>query len=536
MIPTRSSAVGRQLEVLWTAGTFTGLSDAHLLSRFIGSRDRTAEAAFRELVDRHGPMVMGVCRQILRRPQDADDAFQATFLVLVRKARSIRVGDSLAPWLYGVAYRTAHRVRAIAGRYRTDAIEPMAEAVESSRDDSFTLDVRPLLHEELARLPGKYRDPIVLCHLEGKTHEEAARLLAWPVGTVSGRLSRGRQLLKARLERRGVEAPSAILAARWLTEAPLSPSLVEAALGASARFSAAATISTSVQSLAQGILRAMLIHKLKLISLALVAVGVMSGGLAWAIRASRAASPPVPPEAGPAATAPSEQHATQPSRDHFAAPQPKPIAPDVDPVAVPGQAAGPGLGIRPAPFGENRPNAVDLGHRLPVFRSSSILVVESPDRRSWQAMSPESEDVAWQKLPIPAGVTATPLLTEDTVALALKGKSIDHVAAFSRSTGKWSVQHLSKPAEEVSPYINGGGAVYQIGNDVYAFSSRAGKWGELHLEGSGKPRVSLSANDIDVMQGNRLYVFSLKHGRFSAGVEVNTEMFRGEPPGARPAR
>jgi hypothetical protein len=181
------------------------------------------------------------------------------------------------------------------------------------------------------------------------------------------------------------------------------------------------------------------------------------------------------------------------------------------------------------------PNAVDLGHPLPVFRSSSILVVESPDRRSWQAMSLDSEDVAWQKLSIPAGVTATPLLTEDTVALTLKGKSIDHVAAFSRSTGKWSVQHLSKPAEEVSPLITLGGAVYLVGNDVYAFSSRTGKWGELHLEGSDKPRVSLSANDIEVMQGNRLYVFSLKHGRFSAGVDVNLKMFRGEPPRAKPA-
>src|SRR6185312_7827536 len=124
---------------------------------------------------------------------------------------SIRVGDSLAPWLYGVAYRTAHRARANAARQQTEAVDPMAVAADSSDDRAFDFDVRPLLHEELARLPGKYREPIVLCHLEGKSHEEAARLLSWPVGTVSGRLSRGRQLLKARLERRGVEAPPALL-------------------------------------------------------------------------------------------------------------------------------------------------------------------------------------------------------------------------------------------------------------------------------------------------------------------------------------
>ena len=114
MIQGSARPVGRQLDVLWTSGTLTGLSDAQLVGRFTGVRDATAELAFRELMNRHGPMVMGVCRQILRRPHDADDAFQATFLVLVRKARSIRVGESLAPWLYAVAYRTAQRARAIA--------------------------------------------------------------------------------------------------------------------------------------------------------------------------------------------------------------------------------------------------------------------------------------------------------------------------------------------------------------------------------------------------------------------------------------
>ena len=106
---SKTGAVGRQLEALWSSGTLTGMSDAQLVGRFAGVRDATAESAFRELMQRHGPMVMGVCRQVLRRPHDADDAFQATFLVLVRKAGSIRVGESLAPWLYAVAFRTAQR-------------------------------------------------------------------------------------------------------------------------------------------------------------------------------------------------------------------------------------------------------------------------------------------------------------------------------------------------------------------------------------------------------------------------------------------
>ena len=234
MIPGKTSSVVRQLDALWTSGSLTGMSDAQLLGRFAEAHDSTAESAFRELINRHGPMVMGVCRQILRHPHDADDAFQATFLVLVRKARSIRVGESLAPWLYGVAYRTALRARAIASRYRSAAVEQLEEPMDSSSNHACHFDLRPLLHEELNRLPGKYREPIVLCHLEGKTHEEAARLLQWPVGTVSGRLSRGRELLRSRLKRRGMEVSPAVLSANWLAGTPTSVTLplIELTVGA----------------------------------------------------------------------------------------------------------------------------------------------------------------------------------------------------------------------------------------------------------------------------------------------------------------
>jgi RNA polymerase sigma factor (sigma-70 family) len=513
MIPTRSGGVGRQLEGLWASGSFTGLTDAQLLSRFAGGGMDTADAAFRELIDRHGPMVLGVCRQILRSPQDADDAFQATFLVLVRKAGSIRVGDSLAPWLYGVAYRTAHRARATAARHRTDPVDPMTVAVDSSPEVGFGLDVRPLLHEELARLPGKYREPIVLCHLEGKTHEEAARLLSWPVGTVSGRLSRGRQPLKARLERRGVEAPPALLAARWLTDAQaaLPPSLVEGTLAAAAHCAAAAAISTSVQSLTQGVLRAMLLHKIKLVSVALVAVGAASGGLVWALRASHAANPPAPLQAA--------EKPAQPPGDRF---------------------AGEGLGRpmeKPAPRpglpGKNAPNLTDIGNPFPIFRSSAILVAESPDRRSIQAMSLEADEATWDKLTLPSGVTGTAYMGDDTLVLLLRGKKIDRVAAFSKYLGKWRTQQLATPAEEeLTPYVMPGGAVYQVGNDIYAFSAATGTWGVLRLDGEEKPRVSASPKDIEVLQGNKLYVFSLKHGSFSPGIEVNLKPFRSEPPAA----
>src|SRR5437764_4222707 len=167
MISGHAGAVERKIEALWTSGTLTGLSDAQLLGRFADTRgrDAMAEAAFRELVNRHGPMVLGVCRQILGNRHDVEDTFQSTFLVLVRKARSIRVGESLAPWLCGVAYRTAQRARAAAARYHQADVGQIEQST-SSPDAAYQFDLRPLLHDELNRLPAKFRDPIVLCHLE----------------------------------------------------------------------------------------------------------------------------------------------------------------------------------------------------------------------------------------------------------------------------------------------------------------------------------------------------------------------------------
>src|SRR5262249_48750312 len=156
----------------------------------------------------------------------------------------------------------------------------------------------------------------------------------------------------------------------------------------------------------------------------------------------------------------------------------------------------------------------------------SLLVAESPDRRSLEAMSlelTEKDEPGWERMTIPAGTTATPLMNDDTVVLDLKGRSIDQVAAFSKYTGRWSTQRLLKPAEgEIRPIILAGGALYQVENDIYAFGSRGGSWGVLHLEGGEKPKVAPYGNEIEVLQGNMLYVFSLRHARFSAGVEVNT--------------
>jgi RNA polymerase sigma factor (sigma-70 family) len=304
----KAGEAGRQLEVLWTSGTLTGLSDSQLLSHYVNARDRdaVAEAAFRELVNRHGPMVLAVCRHLLWRPHDAEDAFQATFLVLVRQANSIRVDGSLAPWLSSVAYRTARRARDIAARYRPLDLVPMEALSQSAPEQAYHFDLRPLLHEELDRLPDKLRDVIVLCHLQGRSHEEAARLLRWPIGTVSSRLSRGRQLLRSRLERRGLEVAPGLLATGWLAGAPatVASPLLESTVAAAVGSASAKAVSALVLSLTHGVLKTMLLRKLKTISLAVLLIGGTMGGLGvWAHW---------PSDAGKTAA---HRHGTAPSRD-----------------------------------------------------------------------------------------------------------------------------------------------------------------------------------------------------------------------------
>jgi HlyD family secretion protein len=180
------------------------VTDGELLERFCRCRD---EAAFKMLVERHGPAILGVCRRVLRHTQDAEDAFQTTFLALARKASTIGRGDSVGGWLYTVAYRISLRVRARTAR-RGGAEVPLDEltlaGVGGDPADVLALrDLRPLLDAEIKRLPEKYRTAFVLCHLEDRTCDEAAQILGCPRGTVASRLARGRERLRRRLAGRG---------------------------------------------------------------------------------------------------------------------------------------------------------------------------------------------------------------------------------------------------------------------------------------------------------------------------------------------
>ena len=238
---------------------------------------------------RHGPMVLGVCRRTLSDPADVEDAFQATFLVLVRRARSVRVGDSLGRWLYGVSRRVAAKARARSqrARLRTTAleVEPMAPAAPADQ-----VGLLAALDDEVSRLPEKYRAPVVLCHLEGLSHAEAAARLRWPVGTVSGRLSRARGLLKDRLVRRGLTPTESSLGMLLVAEgirAAVPEQLVAATARAAVRVSMGAAshagARASALSLMNEVLRAAVAVKLKVAAAVLLALARCRGrgGRGW---------------------------------------------------------------------------------------------------------------------------------------------------------------------------------------------------------------------------------------------------------------
>lgn len=267
-----SGVLVRQFEGLFTHGSASGLAEGSLLDRFVARRD---ENAFAIIVARHGPMVRGVCRRYLRDPNDADDAFQATFLILARKAGSIRSRERLGPWLHGVAYRVAARARREGSRRQpiADGEERGLSPLESAERDERSA----FVHEEIERLPDKCRGPIVLCHLEGCTHDEAAARLGWPVGTVRGRLSRGRDRLRHRLEGRGL-ALSAAVPGEVVPEALMNHT-VSAAIRFAAGQSATAVLSAQAAAWTAGGLHMLMMSKLKMVLLVVfVTDGVVVAG------------------------------------------------------------------------------------------------------------------------------------------------------------------------------------------------------------------------------------------------------------------
>jgi RNA polymerase sigma factor (sigma-70 family) len=262
------------------------LGDAHLLERFAARR---SEGAFAVLVERHGPLVHSVCRRILNDAHDAEDAFQATFLILARKAHTIQKHQSLASWLYKVAYRIALRARADISRRRTQEKEAVQTTPPPTPAEAAQRELGKMLDEEVQRLPEKYRAPVTLCYLQGRTNEEAAEQLSCPTGTLKVRLMRARDLLRKRLARRGVGLTLVGLTALLLqnaAHAAAPAALVNATVSAATSGGA----SASVAGLVKGTLAWMCLTKLKVAAALLltVLIGTTAHGLSMT---SAAAAP-----------------------------------------------------------------------------------------------------------------------------------------------------------------------------------------------------------------------------------------------------
>jgi RNA polymerase sigma factor (sigma-70 family) len=278
----------RQMLRMLSAGQSAGLPDDELLKRFLEQRD---EAAFESLLCRHGPMVLNTCRRLLGHLPDAEDAFQATFLVFCRKAKTIARRQSLGSWLHRVALRICLRAKATSQRAagglkrRFEQAAPLGRtgAADRARTPLEQQEEWSVLDEELNRLPEKYRAPLVLHYLEGKTAEQAAVELGWRPGTVCGRLARGKDLLRSRLIRRGVTLTAGMVAglvAPDLATAALPPALVKATVRAGIVFAGGQAVVPGAASarLAQRFLRAGLFGRLKLLAAVFLTVGIATAG------------------------------------------------------------------------------------------------------------------------------------------------------------------------------------------------------------------------------------------------------------------
>ncbi len=294
MANARQAVANRHLRMLFEVGTVAGLTDGQLLDRFVTGRD---QAAFTALVERHGPMVHRVCSEVLGDYHEAEDAFQATFLVLARRAASIRSRDSLASWLYGVALRVSACARSASARRRIHERARAALPATQVNDNENSRDnFEPLLHAELGRLPQRFRAPVVLCYLEGRTYEEAAQLLDCPIGTIKSRLAAARQRLRnrlAHLELAPLVGPLGDSLSIKVATFAVPPRLMEAALDGVMRACSGGVVPVSVSSLANRVLSTMFLTRLAasaVISIVVATLAAAATTLPWPAAAETAAN------------------------------------------------------------------------------------------------------------------------------------------------------------------------------------------------------------------------------------------------------
>jgi RNA polymerase sigma factor (sigma-70 family) len=289
----KNGAVRRHLHTLFNVGAIGALTDGQLLERFAAGTGEPRELAFAALVERHGPFVLRTCQAVLGNEHEADDAFQATFLAVARKARTLSARDSLGPWLHQAACRAARHDRAARMRRRAHE-RAAAQRVEYLLDHTNVQEgLERMIHEEINRLPAHYRVALVLCDLQGRTHEQAARHLGCAVGTVKSRLARGREKLRGRLVRRGIVSAASLLTAlpASVARAAVPVELAEVTVQYAARLTAAVgAVPAAVAALTEGVLTSMFFSRLKLTAMvAVVAISLVASAAVLAQQGSLSA-------------------------------------------------------------------------------------------------------------------------------------------------------------------------------------------------------------------------------------------------------
>jgi RNA polymerase sigma factor (sigma-70 family) len=320
-------SVLRHVRSMVSAAHCPELSDQELLARFLAGRD---DAAFTALVERHGPMVLAVCRRALRHPQDAEDACQATFLVLARSASSIRKHTALGSWLHGVAYRLSRKLKDGNVRRRGQEASVPASTSAGPESEASWREVQAVLDDELSRLPEKLRAPLVACYLEGQTRQEAAQRLGLPMSTLRGRLSQGRERLRQRLARRGVNLSAAFLVpvlaegeGEAVAAAAVPPTLV-VVTARTARAFATGQVSNRAATLANGWFHSMIATKFKIATAVILTLTVLAAGAGLAaVQVAPEAAPQTPVRGAEQAVNPAQPAAdNKPRTDQFGDPLP----------------------------------------------------------------------------------------------------------------------------------------------------------------------------------------------------------------------
>ncbi|WP_074305351.1 RNA polymerase sigma factor [Singulisphaera sp. GP187] len=539
-----SGVILGQLDRVFNRGTVTGLDDDELLKQFVVERD---EVAFAALVARHGRMVLGVCRRILHDEHDVEDAFQATFLVLVSRAKAIRDAGLLGHWIYGVAHRVAVRARANAARRHVHEQNSTAAqaGVEPPYCEGERRELRAVLDEELARLPELLRAPMVLCYLEGLTHEEAAGQLRWPVGTVRSRLARARDKLRRRLSSRGLTSDDATLTATVASQ-PVSSLLIDAtvrlSLGFTARQAMApALASATATALAKGVLHAMMISKLKSIGAATLACVLALGGMqTYAFQFGGAGG-----GLGPAAPGPQADDRQQALFRSVAKIQGDlaesarlnaelqkeltDLRAEVESLRQPAGLPAPSKASRPASMPPATQNTggpaggfgggmgrVGANERPRYIQTSKLIVVSSPEGDTVTAYSTETGKAKSLRLTKARDtkLTVKPILSPELATLFLKGPKIARIAAFSVLDGTWYPQDLREPVDLAVPTVGLTMAAYGIGRRIYAFSPVAKRWDVLELPEGAVAKPAIGNDAITCLHNGHLYVFSVKTGKW----------------------